>query len=76
MGWHAQVQQLLLTRPLSVQLRVGMQVTAVHKDLTRWAGGSWKRGEWCWPEPGPSAGCLQHLGLGWVPGRQGWRPGD
>lgn len=57
-----------------------MQVAAVHKDLARWAGSSWKRRGWCWPEPGPSEGCLQHLGLGWVPGRQrvgrAGRPGD
>lgn len=57
-----------------------MQVAAVHKDLARWAGSSWKRRGWCWPEPGPSEGCLRHEGLGWVPGRQGvgqaGRPGD
>lgn len=55
-----------------------MQVTAVHEDLACWTGSSWKRRGWCWQEPGHSAGCLEHLGLGWVPGRQGvpGRPGD
>lgn len=46
MSWHAQVQQLLLTCPLSAQLGVGVQVTAVHEDLAHRAGSGWRRREW------------------------------
>lgn len=46
MSWHAQVQQLLLTCPLSAQPGVGVQVTAVHEDLARGAAGGWKRRRW------------------------------
>lgn len=61
-GWHAQVQQLLLTRPLSAQLGVRVQVAAVHEDLAHRAGRGCRRRGWL-------------LAGAWMPSRMFGTPG-
>lgn len=70
-GRHAQVQQLLLTRPLSAQLGGCVHVTAVHEDLAQWAGGGWRRRGGCWQGLGCPAGCLKHGPWGGILGARG-----
>lgn len=71
MSWHAQVQQLLLTCPLSAQLGVGVQVTAVHEDLAHRAGSGWRRRGWLLGGARTLIRPWNTQAWGWAPGWQG-----
>lgn len=44
--WESEVQQLILTSPLSAELRIHLWITAVNINLSNWAAVCWGRKNW------------------------------